>query len=235
MSKRCTPLEYALVETDAPLVGVVVLASDESLEDELRHRLTPTTRVLHTRIASDTTVNADTLAAMEAALPAALGLLPDSSPMTVIAYGCTSGTTVIGEAKVEALVKARFPTATVTNPLTALKAQLTQLKVKRLALLTPYEPCVSQSLHDHLSEHSFDIVSFGTFNEPLEANVCRISEVSLKDAIKALCEQAPCDAVFASCTNLRTVSWLDDYAAELGIPLISSNSALSWHINELTA
>ena len=234
MTSLCTSLKYSLLEPNAPLVGVVVLATDEVLEDELRVRLTPTTRVLHTRIPNDATVNSDTLGAMEAALPLALQLLPDTSPMSVVAYGCTSATTVIGEAKVEALVKARFPTAAVTNPLTALKAQLQHLNVKRLALLTPYEPQVSQSLHNHLTECGFDIVSFGSFNEPLDSNVCRIGEASLKEAIKTLHDQAPCDAVFASCTNLRTVSWLDEYAMQIGTPLISSNSAMSWHINELT-
>ena len=233
MTSLCTSLEYTVAEPEAPLVGVVVLATDEVLEDELRVRLTPTTRVLHTRIPNDTTVNSDTLGAMQAALPTALELLPDTSPMSVVAYGCTSGTTVIGEAEVEALIKARFPSAAVTNPLTALKAQLQHLKVERLALLTPYEPHVSHALYDHLSECGYEIVSFGSFNEPLDSNVCRITEASLKDAIKTLHDQAPCDALFASCTNLRTVSWLDDYATQIGTPLLSSNSAMSWHINEL--
>ena len=233
MNSTCTPLSYSLNLPPAPTVGIVVLQTDEVLEDELRHWLTPNTRVLHTRIPNDTTVNADTLGAMENALPAALQLLPRSAPLSVVAYGCTSGTTVIGEARVESLVQSRFPGVAVTNPLTALKAQLKHLHVKRLALLTPYEPHVSQAIHDHLSEQGFDVVSFGSFNEPLDTNVCRIDAKSIQQAIQTLHDQAPCDAVFASCTNLRTMSWLDEFAKELGTPVISSNSAMSWHINHL--
>jgi len=215
MSKPCTTLDYSLNLPAAPTVGVVVLQTDEVVEDELRHWLTPGTRILHTRIPNDQSVNAETLGAMEAALPHALTLLPLAAPIAVIAYGCTSGTTVIGEERVTQLVHEKFPNAAVTNPLTALKAQLHQLGVKKLALLTPYEPAVSQALHDHLSQHGIDIVSFGSFNEPHDSNVCRIDDESLKNAITTLHNQAPCDAVFASCTNLRTASWLDNFAKTL--------------------
>ncbi len=231
----CTTLDYSLNLPAAPTVGVVVLQTDEVLEDELRYWLHPNTRVLHTRIPNDTTVNADTLGAMENALPASLQLLPRKAPLAAVAYGCTSGTTVIGEARVESLVHECFPGVAVTNPLTALKANLKHLNVKKLALLTPYEPHVSQAIYNHLSEQGYEIVSFGSFNEPLDTNVCRIDEASLKQAIQTLHQQAPCDAVFASCTNLRTMSWLDDFTTDLGTPVLSSNSAMSWHINQLVS
>ena len=36
------------------------------------------------------------------------------------------------------------------------------------------------------------------------------------------------DAVFVSCTNLRTVDVIDDLEDELGIPIVTSNQALAW-------
>lgn len=226
-------LNYSLNLPPAPTVGVVVLQTDEVLEDELRVWLSDDTRILHTRIPSHPEVNTDTLSTMEAALPASLNLLPNGAPIAVIAYGCTSASTVIGEARVEAIVQQIFPNVKVTNPLSALKARLDDLGVKRLGLLTPYEPIVSQALHNNLTEHGVQIVSFGTFNEPLDSNVCRIDEASIKEAVKRLIDDAACDAVFASCTNLRTAAWLDDFSNELGMPVISSNSALSWHVRQL--
>ena len=235
MSIRCTSLHYSLSSPTIPTVGIVVLKSDEVIEDELRHWLTPNTRLLHTRIPSGDSVTKESLSAMESALPNALSLLPTDAPISVIAYGCTSGTTVIGEEKVAQLVHDVFPKAEVTNPLTAVKAKLHDLSAKKVALLTPYEPTVSQALHDHLTQHGIDIVSFGSFNEPLESNVSRIDQESLMTAIKTLHDQAHCDAIFASCTNLRTANWLDHFSAVLSTPVLSSNSALSWHINQLTS
>jgi len=172
---------------------------------------------------------------METVLPDVMRLLPAAAPISVVAYGCTSGTTVIGEERITELVRSVIPAAVVTNPLTALKARLASLNAKRLALLTPYEPNVSQALYDHLNHHGIDIVSFGSFNEPLDTNVCRIDQPSLEEAITQLHASAECDAVFASCTNLRTSQWLDAFAERLGTPVISSNSAMSWHINQLTS
>ena len=235
MSTPCETLNYSLNLPEAPTVGVVVLQTDEVLEDELRHWLTPTTRVLHTRIPSGRAVTAETLSAMEAELPSALGLLPAKAPISVIAYGCTSGSTVIGEARVTELVQNTFPDASVTNPLTALKAKLNDIAAQKIALLTPYEPAVSQALYDHLTQSGIEIISFGSFNEPVDSNVCRIDEESVMNAIKNLHDRAPCDAIFASCTNLRTATWLDSFSKLIGTPVISSNSAMSWHINQLTS
>ena len=233
MNEDYITLDYSLNLPAAHTVGVVVLQTDEVLEDELRVWLDRNTRILHTRIPSHPEVNTDTLSTMEAALPASLSLLPSTAPISVIAYGCTSASTVIGEARVEEIVQKQFPNVKVTNPLSALKAKLDDLGVKKLGLLTPYEPTVSKALHNNLVEHGIEVVSFGTFNEPLDSNVCRIDEASIKDAVKSLHDKATCDAVFASCTNLRTAGWIDRYSDELGIPVISSNSALSWHMKRL--
>lgn len=233
MSEDYLNLDYSLNLPPAPTVGVVVLQTDEVLEDELRVWLSDDTRLLHTRIPSHPEVNTDTLSTMEAALPASLGLLPNAAPISVIAYGCTSASTVIGEARVEEIVQQQFPGVKVTNPLSALKARLDDLGAKTLGLLTPYEPIVSKALQSNLVEHGIDVVSFATFNEPLDSNVCRIDEASIKAAVKRLHAETACDALFASCTNLRTAGWIDDFSKELGTPVISSNSALSWHINQL--
>jgi maleate isomerase len=42
-----------------------------------------------------------------------------------------------------------------------------------------------------------------------------------------------CDAVFASCTNLRTFGVIESAEAALGKPVISSNSAFAWHLHKL--
>jgi len=235
MTDHYLNLDYSLNLPPAPTVGVIVLQTDEVLEDELRVWLSDDTRVLHTRIPNPPEVNTATLRTMEAALPASLSLLPITAPISVIAYGCTSASTVIGEDRIQAIVQQSFPNVKVTNPLSALKAKLDDLGVKKLGLLTPYEPVVSDALRQNLIEHGVDVVSFGTFNEPLDSNVCRIDKASIKAAVKRLYDECECDALFASCTNLRTAAWIDDYSKELGKAVISSNSALSWHINQLLA
>ena len=44
---------------------------------------------------------------------------------------------------------------------------------------------------------------------------------------------AECDAVFVSCTNLRAANVIQDAESALGIPVVSSNQALGWHMLRL--
>lgn len=214
--------------------GLIVLQTDEVVEAEVRAWLPQNINLYHTRIPNQDTVSKDTLAEMGAQIPAVCRLFPKHAPIDVIAYCCTSGATVIGESVVEQGVHEVFPQAKVTNPMTAVKARLNSLNAKRVGLLTPYVPSVTQAMSDHLSEHGFDIVSAASFYEENDFEVCHIDSESIKRAIKYVAKQAKCDAVFASCTNLRTHGILDSTAKELGLPIISSNAALAWHINELS-
>lgn len=214
--------------------GLIVLQTDEVVEAEVRAWLPQNINLYHTRIPNQDTVSKETLAEMAEQIPAVCRLFPKHAPIDVIAYCCTSGATVIGESVVEQGVREVFPQAKVTNPITAVKARLNSLNAKRVGLLTPYVPSVTQAMSDHLSEHGFDIVSAASFYEENDFEVCHIDSESIKQAIQHVAKQTKCDAVFASCTNLRTHGILDSMAEEIGIPVISSNAALAWHINELS-
>ena len=218
---------------DGTAIGLILLQTDEVLENEIRQLLPADSVIYHTRVPSGEQVTSETLAAMEAEIPAAVGLFPPASSMGVIAYCCTSGTTVIGEDKVEAAIHSIFPDVKVTNPLSAVKANLNHLGAKRIGLLTPYEPQVSQAMSDHLQAHGFEITSFGSFYEKQESKVTRISQQSILEAIEQVGLGDQCDAVFASCTNLRTIDLLDKASQKIGKPVISSNSSLAWHIGEM--
>ena len=98
-----------------------------------------------------------TLAQMEAALPIAASLLPASFNFDVIGYGCTSGSTVIGEGLVTKAIRTAHPGILVTNPLTACKAALRALRLKRIAFLTPYKPAITKAMRDNLMEEGFDL------------------------------------------------------------------------------
>jgi maleate isomerase len=228
-------LSYTVQTYDPPAsgIGLILLQTDEVLENEFRRFLPSAASVFHTRVPSGDEVTAETLARMEAEIPAATRLLPPAADIGVIAYCCTSGTTVIGEEKVTAAVHSIRPGVAVTNPLTAVKAKLRSLGTNRISLLTPYEPEVSRTMAVHLEDEGFEISSFGAFGEKEEAKVTRISQTSILEAIEAIGSGVQCDCVFASCTNLRTVDLLKEASSRIGKPVISSNSALAWHIGVL--
>ncbi|MEM7439598.1 MAG: Asp/Glu racemase [Pseudomonadota bacterium] len=213
--------------------GLIVLASDETLEPELAPLFAKAGRTLyHSRIPSAPNVTPETLAQMELDLPSTASLFPAKSDLSAIGYGCTSGSTVIGSERVAALVQSSCPNIPVTNPLDASLAAFAACGAQRIAVLTPYREDVTQALLAAFEAHGLSIVAVQSFEQENETTVARISEKSVAQTLVAL-GQAPCDAVFASCTNLRSFSVIADVEATIGKPAITSNSALAWHMAQL--
>lgn len=231
-------LSFSLNDDDKthPAIGLVVLQSDETMEHELRRWLPDTYRLFHTRIPNSQQIDEQSLQAMKARLPESVSLLPVNTEFRVIAYGCTSASTLIGEQAVTTAIQSVVgKNASVTNPISAIKAQLHNINAKNIALLTPYAPDISAALVTNLERSGFSIVNSGTFNETQDHRVARISGDSLLSAIKQLRANNDIDALVASCTNLRTYDVLHEASESISCPVISSNSALAWHIQQLVS
>jgi len=84
-----------------------------------------------------------------------------------------------------------------------------------------------------LAQNGFEAVSEVSFEQSEDRKVARISERSTLEAIETAAKMAECDAVFASCTNLRSFGILDEAERRAGCPVISSNQALLWHLLKL--
>ncbi|MEM9715241.1 MAG: Asp/Glu racemase, partial [Pseudomonadota bacterium] len=69
--------------------------------------------------------------------------------------------------------------------------------------------------------------------EAEEAKVVRISIKSVVDAAINLGSDPNVDAVFLSCTNLRTLEAIPKIEAAIGKPVLSSNYCLGWHMRAL--
>ena len=216
-------------------IGVIVLSSDQTLEHEFRTLLDFNGVALyHARIPNEMEITKSSLAKMEADLPVAAALLPASFNFSAIGYGCTSGATIIGEARVEKAIQSVHPETLTTNPLTACKAALRALDLKRVALLTPYHPAITKEMQDNLLESGFEIPVTGSFFETDDFIVGRISSESILKSIVKIGATAECDGVFVSCTNLRVASVIEEAEALLGKPVTSSNHALAWHLLRLS-
>lgn len=216
-------------------LGVIVLETDETLEPEFA-RMTDIDGVAlyHSRIPMVSDITNETLAQMENDLPASAKMFPPSLDFDVIGYGCTSASTVIGSENVARAVQSVFPNAQVTNPLAALIAAGQSLGAKRLGFITPYVPAVSQRMRDALEDVGFEIAAFGSFEEGDDRVVARISERAIKDAALRMAAETDCDAIVIACTNLRCLRMIPEIEAETGVPVISSNQAMGWHMLRLS-
>ncbi|MBY5935242.1 aspartate/glutamate racemase family protein [Tateyamaria omphalii] len=214
-------------------LGLIVLQADETIEQDMRRLLPDNVECMVSRVPSGTSVTPATLQDMAAHLTDAAHLLPRGADMACVAYACTSGTAEIGADRIRELVRDGVSTPHVTDPVTALIAACRHLGISRLGLLSPYIASVSDRLRSVLAASGIDVVAFAGFDEPVEERVVRISSRSVIAAAESLGRDAQVDALFLSCTNLRTLDAIPAIEAARGIPVLSSNLVLAWHMAQL--
>ena len=215
------------------MLGLIALQSDRTIEDDLRRLMPSDVSLLVSRVPSRLEVTLDTLAEMEGALSGAASLFPVGHNFGVVGYGCTSGTAQIGAQTVAARVQAGTDVQHVTQPLSALIAACKALNLRRIAILSPYVASVSDRLRDVLRDGGIDSPALGSFDEANEAAVAQIDDASIMDASGALMADGDLDGLFLSCTNLRTLDVVAPLQERFGVPVLSSNLVLAWHMLQL--
>jgi maleate isomerase len=133
-------IEHIAFDTDAGVgtlanIGLLVLQTDQTIEDEFRLALPDGVALYGARLPSPVEITPDNLRRMEADIPGAVRLLPDVA-FGAIGFGCTSGALVIGEAAVAERVREVMPGVKVTDPVTA-----------AVALYRHHQPFVARRLH----------------------------------------------------------------------------------------
>lgn len=222
------------LEADRPKqLGLIVLQADETIEQDMRRLIPPEISLMVSRVPSGTHVTSESLAAMEAELAQSASLFPASAHFSAIGYGCTSGSAEIGSARVAEAIRAGVEAPHVTEPLSALIAACQHLDVERLGILSPYTESVSARLCARLEDTGIEVSAFASFNEAEECRVARIAPASIAAAATQLAQSANIDALFMSCTNLRTLDIIANVEVAIGVPVLTSNQVLAWHLLRL--
>ncbi len=214
-------------------IGLIVLESDQTIEAEARMLDLPGVDFYHSRIPNSLEVTSETLTDMERRLPAAAALLPAEFGFDAIGYGCTSAATLIGADRVAAAIQNEHPAVACTDPITATVAALRALDARRVAVVTPYTADVTEPIARSLADAGLSVTALGSFLESNDFTVGRISPQSIAAGVRTVARSAACDAVFVSCTSLRLLASVTDLESEVGVPVLSSNTALFWHVLRL--
>jgi maleate isomerase len=216
-------------------LGLITLQVDETIEQDFRRLFVARDVALYiSRLPSGAELTPDTIAQMERDLPAAAALLPQAAWFDAVAYGCTSGTTLIGPQRVAELVSGAVQTRHVAQPLTATLLGFAALEVTSIGLVSPYIDSVSGPMRQTFEAAGIRVPAMVSFGEEREENVARIDPASIHAAALEVGSDPATQAVFLSCTNLRTLDIIEDLEQRLGKPVVSSNQALAWHMARLS-
>lgn len=212
-------------------IGLIVLATDNTMEAEWRAILggLPGVAYYESRLHNSPTITPETLAEMEKDIEGATRLILPNGRMDVVAFGCTSGTIVIGEETVFEKIREARPGIHCTTPITAGIEGMKTLGAKRIALLTPYVDEINQMMRRFIEARGVEVPVVGSFNNPDDAEVARMTAACVRDAAIELGRHDAVDGVFVSCTSLRVAEIVEQVEAAIGKPCSSSNHAMAWH------
>jgi len=218
----------------APLgrIGVLSLATDFNIEQDLRRIFPPGFEILTNRITNANPLTIGNLRAMAGDVTrAAAGILPGYG-IDAIIYGCTSGTIAIGNAKINELVHAAWPGIPVTNPVVAAHAAFDIFNARKISVLTPYSEEVNTEMGRQFLAPGYQLLNIAGFDFENDTRMTLISPETIHRAALEICDPQA-DLLFISCTALRASLVIEKIEQDLGKPVVSSNQALAWHIMQL--
>ena len=209
-------------------IGLIVPSSNTTVESEF-YRLAPKGFTVHAARMGIREVTIAALARMERDAEAAAMLLSDAE-VDVICYACTSGSFYRGmkhEHELAARLSDRSGAPVVTTSHAVISA-LNVLRAKRIAVCTPYTRQVNEKLARFFAENGFVVADLRGLGMVQNTEIGRQPPEVAYDLVRRA-ETGLVDAVFLSCTNLRTVEIIGRLESEAGIPVTSSNVATFWY------
>lgn len=213
-------------------IGLLVPATNAVMEDEF-HALAPegvviaTARMLHKgRQPGDTF--AESLRKMSTDIPEAAVKISRISP-DVVAFGCTSGSFLEGEIwnkKITKNLSDIVSPAKVVTTTSAVKNALRKLKLKKIAVVSPYPDDINNRLKAYLESQGFNVIRLETSYGLGLSTFIRSDNMAYHLAKRI--DGPDIDGIFISCTDFRTIKILDILERDVGKPVVSSNQATMW-------
>lgn len=146
-----------------------------------------------------------------------------------VAYGCTSGSFIRGlageAALVAGMVEAGAPIAVTTSG--AVTAAAHALGARKMAVVTPYDEAVGAKLRVYLNEAGVEVTAHNDMC--LTGRIWTVPYEVTADLARRSAQSGG-DAVFLSCTNLRTYDLIASLERELGVPVLTANQVTMWAV-----
>lgn len=208
-------------------IGLVIPSSNTTMESEF-WRFVPEGASVHTARMRLVEVTKESLERMaEYAASAAEDL--STASVDIIVYGCTTGAMVGGmewERRLVRSIEERTGVRTISTAEAVVEA-LRALNARRLVVATPYIDELNKMEEDFLRSCGFDVLKIKGLGLRYNVEIGRQPPwTSYKLAKEVFHRDA--DALFISCTNFRTFEILELLERDVGVPVVSSNSASLW-------
>ena len=223
------------IANERPSVGFIVLNTDFTFERDFVRMYTeqkPNYDFYFNRIHFANPMTPESLAAIEDDLSeSAAGILPNYD-LDLVVFNCTSSSSIVGDDAIEIAINESKPTAKVLSTSQAVVANFKQRGFKKVSVLTPYSEEVSSLLRGYLQKNGVEIVSsmYMDISDDREVAMLPADEI-IKAAKAAIHDDA--DAIFISCTAMRSAEIIPQIEVAIGKPVLTSNQATFDQISQI--
>jgi len=208
-------------------LGFIVLSGDLACEHDLFNMTPEGVGISFTRLKTDDFTTNETLAAhVNQLAEAASRIQPDVKP-DVISYCCTSGSIVIGEEEVKRQIAIGAPYTKPMSLVTGVVSALNAVQAKKIVIGTPYLDEINAREEEFFLSKGFEILRMEGLNLETGIEFGKVTpDFWNKFSLEIDCDDA--DAVFLSCTGIRSLDIIEKVEAQINKPVITSNQAQMW-------
>ena len=213
---------------DRARIGLMVPSGNQVCEAEIHAMLPPGVAALVTRLELRGSSEPELLRMLEA-LEVASRLLADARP-ALIGFHCTAVSTFapeMAEGITRRIAEAAGRPATATAD--AILAALNVIGARRVLLVTPYIAAVHDREIAFLAAHGISVAGGSMAGLNTNAEMAELPPERIAEQVRASAT-TDADACFISCTAIRSAGLIAPLEAELGMPVITSNQVMAWHM-----
>ena len=214
-------------------IGLIVPANNTVCEPEMAALCPEGVNTYSTRIPFEPSLRG--LRAMKNDVERASLELSSENISQIIVFCCTVGSLIGGpdyDREIIELIERKTATPGITTT-TAVKAALDALKVKKIAVATPYTLEIDRLEASVLEQMGYSVTRMIGYHEHVPPEAFKnemigwlLPEVAYQLALKVNGKEN--EAIFISCTNFRAIEIIQRLEDETGKPVISSNQAAFW-------
>ena len=210
-------------------VGLITPSPGSSTEAEFNRYRPHGVAVLTTRIPLHG-ISREALNKMNAHVDEAASLLA-TAEVDAIVFACTAGSLINGPGWDQEIIErlTRLTGKKITTTSTGVLEALAALKVKKVAVATPYAAEVNEAEKAFLDRAGFQVTSI---IGPLLSDSRLVPQIPPGEMYRLAREadRKEADAMFISCTGLHVLGIIDLLEKDLGKPVITSNQVSLWSV-----
>jgi len=211
-----------------PKIGLITLSTDLTMESDFYSIIKNLPiDVFVNRIKNYNPLTKENLLKMYDQLESVTKDILPNEKINTIAYGCTSGTIAIGKEKIKEKIQIAKPGCYITTPITSAIKAINKMKIKKIAIFTPYPDSVNKTVFEYFSKEKIEVLSFSSFNLDSDAEIGKVDPNYLLEVLTKM-EISDAEGLFVSCTALPVLKILDQVETKIKKTVLSSNQTLIW-------